>query len=262
MKKISVLMSVYNGEKYLKDSIQSILSQTYKNFVFIIIDDHSSDKSFDIIKSFRDKRIHVIKNSKHRGLTYSLNKALKLSNSTYIARMDADDISLPKRLETQVHYLENHPKVVMVGSWVDLIDKNNNKIRQLRLPISYEEIKRSILFFNPFIHPTVMIRKSILDKVGKYDEKLDGAEDYDLFLRIASKYRVVNLRKTLVKFRKFNNSTTWNKMKKTEYAAILARIKGVRMYGYSYGLFCIAIVKPLAFYFIPSHIKRLILRSF
>ena len=127
--KINVIMSVYNGEKYLKQAIESILKQTYTNFRFIIVDDGSNDSSFDIIKSFTDERIVIIRNDRTQGLTRSLNKALRTANGEYIARQDADDISLSNRLKSQIDFLEKHPEVELLGTGVYLINEKGEEYK-------------------------------------------------------------------------------------------------------------------------------------
>jgi len=114
--KVTVLMPVYNGEKYLNEAIDSILGQTFKDFKFLIINDGSTDGTADILKSYKDSRIKVTNNEKNIGLTKSLNKGLKMAKSEYIARMDADDISLPTRLQKQVEFMDSHPKVGVCGT--------------------------------------------------------------------------------------------------------------------------------------------------
>ena len=118
--KVTVLMPVYNGEKYLKEAITSILLQTFDDFEFLIINDGSSDASVDIIQSFRDPRIRLVHNDTNIGLIATLNKGLKLAHGKYVARMDQDDISLPRRLEKQTYFMDNNPDVGVCGTWIKL----------------------------------------------------------------------------------------------------------------------------------------------
>ena len=126
--KITVLMPVYNGEKYLREAIGSILNQTFNDFEFLIINDSSTDSTREIILSYDDTRIRLEDNEKNIGLTHSLNKGLRLAKGKYVARMDADDISLPDRLEKQLAVIENNTDVSIVACWIDIIDKNNTYI--------------------------------------------------------------------------------------------------------------------------------------
>ncbi len=132
--RIDVIMSVYNGEKYLREAIESVLGQTYTNVKFIIVDDGSDDSSFDIINSFADERIKVIRNERTEGLTKSLNKALKAAEGKYVARQDADDTSLPSRFENQVDFLEKQPEVDVLGTGIILIDEKETGLeKELRI---------------------------------------------------------------------------------------------------------------------------------
>ena len=160
MAKISVLMSVNNGERYLKQSIDSIIHQTFNDFEFIIINDGSNDDSLKIIKSYNDNRIKLINNKKRLGLTKSLNIGLKSCKSDIIARMDADDISKKDRFEKQYHYLLKNKDIAVLGGQVILIDQNDNELKQNpRYPLSNQLIKWELFNEVPFCHPSIFIRK-------------------------------------------------------------------------------------------------------
>jgi glycosyltransferase involved in cell wall biosynthesis len=197
--KISVIMSVYNGEKYLREAIESILNQTITDFEFIIVNDGSTDKSLEIIQSFDDERIKIINNEKNIGLTTSLNKALKEAKGEYIARQDADDISLPNRFEEQLKYFEKHSEVVLLGTMAYLIDKKE-KIVGKRVVLAKPSLK-DIFKDNPFIHGSVMFKKEIVNHLGGYNELIRYSQDYELWLRIAKFYDVQNLTQLLYKSR-------------------------------------------------------------
>lgn len=260
MPKVSILMSVFNAQRYLEQATKSILNQSLSDFEFIIIDDASTDKSLAIIKSFKDKRIKILRNKKRLGLTVSLNKGLRKAKGEFIARMDADDISNKNRLKIQFNYLKNHPEVVFCGSWVTLINQSDKKIGEKKYPTEYKEIQRAIMAGNPFIHPTVMMRRSILKKVGFYDENLNGAEDYDLFLRIAKNHQAVNLPYFLLKYRINPYGVSYRQYKKTERQALRARWKAIREYGYPYWQI-IYLIKPLISYLVPFKIKKFFLKN-
>ena len=201
--KVSIVTSVHNGEIYLRESIDSILQQTYANFEFIIIDDGSNDSTPEILDSYtKDNRIRIFKNSKKLGLSKSFNLGIKKSTGEYIARHDADDISIKNRLFVQKNYLDLHQNVAVVSS-------SNLYINQLGEVISVANreanstITRWRLFFsNPIIHSSTMFRKSIIISCGGYDENLKHSEDYDLWCRIAEQYSIVQLPDVLEKFRK------------------------------------------------------------
>ena len=197
--KISVILSVYNGEKYLREAIESVLNQTFTDFEFIIVNDGSTDNSLEIIQSYDDERIKIINNEKNIGLTKSLNKALKQAKGEYIARQDADDVSLPNRFEEQVRYFEGHPEVVLLGTSVYLIDENE-KIVGKRIVLAKPSIK-DLFKENHFNHGSVMFKKEIVNQLGGYNELIRYSQDYELWLRITKYYDVRNLTQILYKLR-------------------------------------------------------------
>lgn len=196
--KISVIMSVYNGERYLREAIERVLNQTFADFEFIIVNDASTDSSLSIIRGYHDDRIRIIENSENIGLTKSLNKAIKQARGEYIARQDADDISLPTRFQEQVSYLERHPDVAVLGTSVYRIDERGKVVGKmiLRADASKKLFKR-----NQFSHGSIMVRKAVLDRLGGYNELFRYGQDYELWLRIARHNQVRNLKKILYKLR-------------------------------------------------------------
>ncbi len=213
--KVTVLMSVYNSQKYLRQSIESILNQTFKDFEFLIIDDGSTDKSADIIRSYSDACIRLIQNEKNTGLTCSLNKGLKLARGEYIARQDADDISLPERLEKQVRFLDEHVNVCLLSSSIIMVDVTGKEIGIWRLSANNNTIKQNLFRgLNQFSHPSSIFRKRCLEKVGGYREAFDVAQDYDLWLRIAEEFEVANIEEPLCKYKVWPDTiSTRNKTK-------------------------------------------------
>lgn len=197
---ISVVMSVYNGEKYLNGAIDSILNQTFKNFEFIIINDGSTDRSLEIIQSYNDDRIRLI-NQKNTGLAKALNNGIAIARADYIARMDADDIAHPERIQKQYKFLSNNSDYIVLGSNAEFVDKNGYFVCNSNLVTTDEEMKK-MQFSTPFIHPTVMFRKDIFYKAGKYPEYMvNFAEDVVLFHRMAKYGKFANLADTLIKYR-------------------------------------------------------------
>jgi glycosyltransferase involved in cell wall biosynthesis len=201
MPKVTVLMSVYNGERYLKESIDSILQQTFTDFEFLIINDGSTDATQDIIVSYHDPRIRVIVNESNIGLTRSLNKGLSLAQGEYIARQDVDDISFPARLEKQVAFLQQHDEVGMVGTDFLVIDKRGQTIVTIQPPSDHADIKVRLWDENVFCHGSVMFKKTCLLQVGRYREPFKYAQDYDLWLRIAEYFDIANLPEPLYYWR-------------------------------------------------------------
>ncbi|MBI5475596.1 MAG: glycosyltransferase [Ignavibacteriales bacterium] len=198
MSAISVVMPVYNGEKYLNQAIDSILDQSFTDFEFIIINDGSTDRTAEILQSYKDPRIILINNQKNLGIIESLNKGFKKASGAFICRMDADDVSLSDRLTVQLNYMKSNPGIAIVGSNAILIDQNGNEISREIYPTTTEEIKKSIFIHNPFAHGSVMIRSFVIKECGLYDKRFIHTEDYDLWLRIAARYDVANLQETLL----------------------------------------------------------------
>ena len=207
MPKVSIIMSVYNGEKFLKESVDSILGQTFKDFEFIIIDDGSKDSSKSIIESYSDPRINLI-SRENKGLTPSLNEGLKLARGKYIARMDADDVATPWRLEKQVEFLDSNPEIGLCGSWAIIINEEGEKIGEYKLPTTKKRLKRVMFWHNPFIHPSIMFRKEIIQLVGFYNEKIKYAQDYEYWSRIIRIFPGANLPEFLMKYRIVKKSMT------------------------------------------------------
>jgi glycosyltransferase involved in cell wall biosynthesis len=211
---VTVLMSVYNGEKYLREAIDSILGQTFKDFEYLIIDDGSTDSSSDIIRSYTDSRIRLIQNEKNIGLTRSLNKGLKLAKGEYIARMDADDISMPERLEKQVRFLDEHKNVALISSSVIFIDSCGKEVRRWDLATDSDEIKSIFLRDqNQILHPFSMYKKRCVEKVGMYREEFEVAQDVDLWMRMIERYDIANVQEALGVYRIGRNSVTTGKWK-------------------------------------------------
>ena len=196
--KVTILMPVYNGAQYLREAIESILCQTFKDFEFIIIDDGSTDNSYEIAKSYSDGRIKLFKNESNLRVAETLNRGIKLAQGEYIARMDADDISLPNRLAWQVKFLDSHTNIALVGSWVKIIGDTHEYVWKYE---SNPEKLRTKMFFNcSLAHPTVMMRKKImLDNDFWYNNI--GVEDYDLWVRVCEKIKMSNINKVLLLYR-------------------------------------------------------------
>ena len=210
--KISVIMSVYNGEEYLEESIQSIVNQTFKDFEFIIINDCSTDNSLKIIKRYaqKDNRIKLINNTKNIGLTISLNKSLHIATGKYIARQDCDDISLRTRLQVQYNFLETHPDTFLCGSSVLIIDDNSRLISLREALTGVKTIRMALKQNNCIVHPSIMFRNN---KQIFYRDKFKYAQDYDLYLRLLSENkRLENIKQPLIKYRINSKSISIKKL--------------------------------------------------
>jgi len=209
MPEISVIMPVYNGEKYLSEAIESILSQTFKDFEFIIINDGSTDQTENIIKSYNDSRIIYKKNVENLGLSKSFNIGIALSHGEYIARMDADDISVPKRFERQIQFLKKRLAVDIVGSSMTLVDEHGEEYDTYRRQLDHVDIKFSCLFSTPMMHPTVMGKTKIF-KDHHYNENLRNSEDYELWSRLLfeTNTHFANIHEPLLLYRIYPHSFT------------------------------------------------------
>ena len=213
MPKVSVLLSNYNGDKHLDESISSVLSQTYKDFEFIIVDDASTDSSRKVIENYHDKRIKKYYAEKNRNIAYSLNLALSMASGEYIARIDSDDVWELNKLEIQVQYMENHSECGACFTKVNIIDEYSNiandmydEYFQLFNSAENKSQREWLRFFfyqgNCLCHPSVVIRRNVLEHVGGYYHlAYVPAEDYELWTRIVMKYPIHILEEKLVRYR-------------------------------------------------------------
>lgn len=207
--KATVLMPVYNGEKYLETAINSILNQTFKNFKLLIINDGSSDKSAEIIKNIQDERIIYIENEKNLGIVRTLNKGLSLIDSEYILRMDSDDIAHSERLAKQIEFMDDNSNVAVSGTGATEFFEGKQKKRKKVIPLSPNEIRSELFFNSPLLHPTVIIRNEVIKKEAyKYQIKYTHSEDYGLWQEIAVKYDLANLKEALLDYRVHSESIT------------------------------------------------------
>ena len=257
--RISIIMGVYNGERFLREAIESILKQTYSDFEFIICNDCSTDNSMEIIQEYLnlDKRIIVLNNEVNSGLAASLNKCLQVARGEFVARMDCDDSSLPNRFEKQLEWLHNHENVCVVGSAVEYIDDNSHVYaKQIIEEIQFFELK-DVVCFSRVVHPSVMMRREHIIEVGGYtvNELTSRAEDYDLWCKLCEKgYVIANIPQILFQYREDESNIVRRKYK---YRIQEARLKGYwihkaqrpfREYFYA--------IKPLLIGLIPGCIYR------
>lgn len=205
---VSVILPVYNAERYLKESINSILAQSFSNFEFLIFNDGSSDKSGTIILEFKDSRIRYFESANNVGYVEHLNHGLKIAKAKYIARMDADDIARPDRLLKQYEFLEKNKEYIVCGTWFNVIGKNH----AVQLPVDNDDIKLRMLSITPFCHPSIMIRTEVLQRNGiLYDNEYIPAEDHELWCRLAEYGKFANLQETLLQYRVHDNNISLKK---------------------------------------------------
>lgn len=200
--KVSVIMPCYNCESTLARAINSILDQSYADFELILIDDGSDDNTDRIIQSYttKDHRIKSIKNGKNRGLAYSLNRGIDLARAEIIMRMDADDWSYPDRLGSQYDFLIKHPDIDVLGGSMKNVNDKGDELSVKSLPEYHDDIIKRIFIKTLVYHPTIMIKKSVFQKYGYFDDALRWAEDADLWYRIYDKVRFHNLPQVVLKY--------------------------------------------------------------
>lgn len=210
--RVTVLMPVYNAERFLHEAINSILQQSFKPFEFLIIDDGSTDGSAEIVESFRDPRIRFVRNTHNMGITRTLNKGIVLASCELIARMDADDISHPQRLQKQFAYMKRNPDCAMLSTWARVIGEDKKFVRLERYRSNFYYYN---LTFECWIyHPTIMFRKTEAEQIGLYG--MPYSEDYDFFWKMSTRFRIANLAEAVLDYRL--SSTSLNTvLKKTEY---------------------------------------------
>ncbi|WP_181316219.1 glycosyltransferase [Photobacterium iliopiscarium] len=204
---ISVILPIYNADKYLHQALDSILNQTYKEFELICLDDGSTDNSLSIINKYaeQDNRV-VIVTRENKGLIYSLNEGINLAKYNYIARMDADDISHPTRFSQQIEYLKKNKDVAVIGCSYNYINEKNEITGSRKLFSSSKYTRALSLFGSPFCHPSVMFNRNVIGDDLYYDENYKYAEDYELWIRLSSNYELNNLKEILLDYRVLSTS--------------------------------------------------------
>jgi len=240
---LSVYMPVLNAAPYLPQAIESVLSQSYQNFEFIIIDDASTDNSWSIIRKYakKDKRIRTYRNKINLGVSLTSNIAISHSRGQYLARMDADDISTPNRLQKQITYLKNHPKTVLVGGQCTIINTDNQIIGSKSFPTKFSQIKNMLFWAVPVQQGYMMINRKLLPKnFPWYSSSKTSAEETDLYFRLLGHGSFANLKDNLYFYRQVENSLSHSNPKKTFYLTLKSRILAIRN-GYRPGLTAILI---------------------
>ncbi len=223
---VSVCMPVYNGQAYLREAVVSILSQSFGDFEFIIVDDGSTDRTPAILRDFaaQDRRVRVISRP-NTGIAGALNDAIAAARGEFVARMDADDVAQPRRFEKQIEFLRAHPEVVVLGSRVLLIDPYGTPLYESNHQLTHEEIEKTMLqgIGWAVVHPTAMMRTAAVRSAGGYRAEFVPSEDLDLFLRLAQAGRIANLPEVLLHYRQHRNSanhTRSNEQDRTKRAIL------------------------------------------
>jgi glycosyltransferase involved in cell wall biosynthesis len=205
---VTVLMSVRNGGPFLAEAVQSILCQTWRHFTFIILDNASTDASRDIIRSMGDSRIRLVALDRDHGQTGALNIGLGMCDTPFVARMDADDVARPQRLARQLHYLDNHPDVELLGSWYEVIDEHATPALVRRFPEAHADVLAYMLYRNPFGHSTVMFSRTAARSCGNYRDNYRYAQDFALWWQMALNHEVAILPEITVGIRAHSGQIT------------------------------------------------------
>lgn len=207
---ISVLMPVYNGEKYLREAIDSILQQTFPDFELIICDDSSTDSSANIIHSYRDSRIKIIYNETNLGIVKTRNRLFHEASGEYVSIMDCDDIACPQKLEKQLDFLKNHPDYGLCGTWSKKINEQHHTVGYIQMPEQDTDIRINLLFQSSFVQSSVMIKKTLGEHLY-YRDEFPVAEDYDLWERLSHHTLMHNIPEFLLFYRWHEENISQNK---------------------------------------------------
>ena len=255
---ITVYMPVFNADKFLDQSISSILSQTFSNFEFIIVDDASTDNSWKIIKSHakKDKRIIPIKNKINLGVSLTSNIAISQSHGKFLARMDADDISFPNRLERQLKFLQKNKSVIATGSQCIVIDKDDNVVGNKNFPTQFKKLKNMIFWAVPIQQPSMMIN---LDKLPKnftwYQANQTSAEEIDLMFKLMKYGKISNLKENLLFYRHLDSSLSHKNPKDTFKLTLKSRFNALKLgFKPSFLAVLINLIQIIAVALIPSQL--------
>jgi glycosyltransferase involved in cell wall biosynthesis len=198
--KVTVLMPVYNGADFLRQAIDSILRQSYRDFELLVVNDGSTDSSREVLKSYSDPRLILAENERNLGLIATLNRGLELARGEFVARMDQDDVSLPRRLEVQQAYLCKHPEVGLCGTWFRTMGEGKSRV--VRPPSAPLSVAAHAFTYCPIAHPSVMMRAALFSKFAlRYDTNAPHAEDYDLWVRASRHFSLANVPKVLLHYR-------------------------------------------------------------
>ncbi len=231
---VSVVMSVYNGARFLDEAVNSIRAQTFRNWEFLIVDDGSTDASPDILARHArsDARIRIL-SQKNAGLIRSLNRGFAEASAAFIARMDADDVSRPYRFEMQLDFLNDNPGVALVGGAIEVIDAQGRPMNVIRLPLTPDRLRAHMLELGcGLAHPTVLFDRTVLQKTGTFRSAYRHAEDYDLWLRMLEHVQLANLDEILLSYRRHGESVSYKHATQQILSALCARtVAGRRLQG-------------------------------
>ena len=255
---VSVLMGVWNGAPQVGEAVASVLAQTLADLEMIVVDDESTDATPRILASFADPRLRVERRARG-GLTSALNAARGLAQAPLLARLDADDLALPDRLGRQIAFLAAHPDIGLLGTAAREIDASRREVAIVRPPVDDASIRRALIRFNPFVHSSVVMRRTVLEQSGGYDEAFPVAQDYDLWMRMSRVTRMANLPEPLVERRLLAGRVS--EARDTERLRAETRVRWRAMRSGAYPPWCVVFVlRPLLARALPPRARRLLRR--
>ena len=231
--RVSIVMPIYNSERYLKDAIDSIIAQTYTHFELILVNDGSTDNSINIINVYlaKDPRIRMIDNIKNLGIAKSRNKGISVAKGYYIANMDSDDIAYTDRIQKQVDYLDNNPRIDICIGHMDVMDESGRFLYSRKFPLTNLAIKQAFYRYNPIPNPAVMYKKIVWEKVGGYDDLYKySADDLDFWFKAMNSFEAGNINCSILKYKLRYSSITHNNFAKVEREAFKIRFKYLTKY--------------------------------
>jgi len=252
MCRVSVVMSVYNGERFLREAIESILAQRFRDFEFVVVDDGSTDSTPEILSSYGDLlRVHTQPN---QGMSRALNAGLALARGTDIARMDGDDVAEPTRLEKQVSYLDAHQDIGLLGTAYTEIDEQGRILRTVKTPTEDLELRRTLAKFNPFMHASVMFRKGLCERSGLYneDELFRYFQDYEMWVRMAQHTQMATLNDVLMRRRVHRHALSSQQDNNRLRCNIRVRAQAIRAFDLPLWYWWYVLLPALALAFPPS----------
>lgn len=256
---VSVIMATFNEpSKMVGKAIKSILDQTYENIELLVFDDSTNQETIDAIDQLTDdSRMQVFRFEKRKGFVPSLNEGLKLAKGKYIARMDGDDYSYLDRIEKEVSYLENNPEITVIGGQMDIMNGNDEVVSHRTYPTDGLKLWFFSCFRSPVGHPTVMFRRTIVDKDYRYNEQLKMSEDIDLWLRLMNDgYKFANISDTVLKYRvqdDFNNKRLLGDQRKYTYSV---RKKNFKWSNPIHGI--LSVIGGWLFLYLPTNALKLV----
>lgn len=220
---VSVVMSVYNGERFLHEAVDSVLAQSFSDFELLVVDDGSTDSTARILAEYAssDPRV-IVHRQANQGSPAALNLGFSLARAPLVARMDADDVAVPDRLERQQRFLAEHETVALLGGAVTLVDESGRAFAEVQYPLSDAEIREAFAYTTPFVHSAVMLRKETFERLGGYRPIFDPAEDVDLWLRIAEGYELANLTELVVRYRMHADQATVRRLERQALCCVAA----------------------------------------